>query len=260
MEQDIVFTVVLSALLILLLIAALVIVFFVWSRQRAKEQMKMAEARLLFEKEIRQVESEVSEQIMGQFARELHDNIGQQLTAMHYQIENQKMDNPQLAQGFQPIEIYLAEVTQQLRILSHTLNNDFIGHIGLWAAIQTEADRLRGLKRFAVHLPEIKGRTFLTKEEELMVFRIFQEITQNTLKHAQAKNLYIYANATETEFLLKVEDDGKGFDAHEILDTGRANGLRNILKRAYMAGMLCDIDALPGKGCAITLRKTTTPQ
>lgn len=259
MEQDIVFTVVLSALLILLLIAALVIVFFVWSRQRAKEEMKMAETRLLFEKEIRQVESEVSEQIMAQFARELHDNIGQQLTAMRFQVENVKLDDPKLEQKLKPIEIYLDEASQQLRLLSRTLNNDFIGHIGLWAALQTEADRLRTLKRFAVHVHETQGRTFLTKEEELMVFRIFQEITQNVLKHAQAKNLQIEASASETHFELKVTDDGKGFDKEEILHTARANGLRNILKRARMAGMTCDIHTSPGKGCTIILQKITQP-
>jgi signal transduction histidine kinase len=178
---------------------------------------------------------------------------------MHIQLENQKMSNPQLAAGFQPIEIYLAEVMRQLRTLSHTLNNDFIGHIGLWAAIQTEADRLRGLKRFAVHVHETQGRTFLTKEEELMVFRIFQEITQNVLKHAQAQHLYIDASASETHFQLKVTDDGKGFDVEEILHTARANGLRNILKRSRMAGMECDIKSLPDQGCTIVLQKITQP-
>lgn len=254
--NDIVFTIVLSCLLILLLVSALVIVFFIWSRQRHQQAISLAETRLSFEQELRRTETEVSEHIMNQFARELHDNIGQQLTAMRFQIESSKLDDPGMGQKLKPIEIYLDEASQQLRLLSRTLNNDFVGHIGLWEAIQTEVERLRILNRFTVHQPVLIGQFHLTREQQLMVFRIFQEIIQNILKHAFASNVYIHLTGGENEFSLLIKDDGKGFHVQEKME-GKASGLRNIHKRASIAGLVCHIESSPGKGCTVELKNKT---
>lgn len=254
-DNDVVFTVVISCLLLLLLVAALIIVFFVWNRQRSKQEIKMAAERLQFEQELRKVESEVSEHIMGQFARELHDNIGQLLTSIHIQVQNQKMENPQLAAGFKPVEIYLAEVIQQLRLLSRTLNNDFIGYVGLFASLETEVNRIRALNRFTIHPPQLNGHSYLGREQELMVFRIFQEVMQNALKHSGAQNVYVSAEADENTFVLRVSDDGKGFERQEVLKAGKVSGLQNMIKRARLAGMELHIDSSAGKGCNIELRK-----
>jgi len=218
----------------------------------------MAETKLTFEKELRQVETEVRENMMSQFAEELHDNIGQLLTALHIQVENQKLDHPQLAESFKPVEIYIAEINQQLRMLSRTFNNDYIGRIGLVAAIQLEVDRLRTLKRFDVQFDQLPGPSNLEKNQELMVFRIFQEIVQNALRHSSASRLSVSIQNTGTDFQLMVRDDGKGFHKEEILQSNKASGLRNILKRARLAGVECSITAHPGEGCLFILKKVST--
>ena len=179
MNSDILLSIVSITLLVLLLIAGIVITFFVSGRQRIRLDIQLAETKLSFEKELRQVETEVSENMMRQFAEELHDNIGQLLTALHIQVENQKLDFPERAESFKPIEIYLTEINQQLRMLSRTFNNDFLGRVGLPAAIQLEVDRLRSLKRFNVQFEHREGHSNLEKNQELMIFRIFQEIVQN---------------------------------------------------------------------------------
>jgi len=53
-----------------------------------------------------------------------------------------------------------------------------------------------------------------------------------------------------------VRDDGKGFLLQEMLQTSRASGLKNILRRAVLAGLSCDIDSAPGAGCVYTLTKS----
>jgi two-component system NarL family sensor kinase len=243
-----------TTLIILVLIIALMINLIISGKRRGRQQMEITEAKLVFERELRQVETEVSEHVMSQFAQELHDNIGQLLTAMHIQIENQKLEHPSLSEGFKPVEIYLGEVTQHLRLLSRTLNNDYLGHIGLFSALQLEVERLEALRRFTIHWQPISGVSHLEKNQELMVFRIFQEITQNALRHSGAKNLYISININ-TGFELSVKDDGQGFDKETVLISGKASGLRNIIKRSHLAGMLCEIDSTPGKGCLFTLKK-----
>jgi len=251
--NDIILSIVVVTLLILLLIAGIAISFFMTGRQRMRQEQVLTETRMAFERELRQVESEVSEHIMGQFARELHDNIGQSLTAMHIEIENRKLDYPENKEGYKSIQIYLGEVTQQLRILSRTLNNDFIGHSGLLVAIQLEVDRLNTLRRFAVYLDAEGYISSLNKEQELMVFRILQEIIQNALKYSEAKALTITVRSDPFE--LQVQDDGKGFDYEAVFRMQQASGLRNILKRAQLAQLECTIRTKPGAGTTFVLKK-----
>jgi signal transduction histidine kinase len=254
-SEEIVLAIISTTLLIFLLVAIIAIAFFISARQRLKQEMELAQTKLNFEKELRQVETEVTEQILSQFAQELHDNIGHIHTAMHYQIENQKIDNPQLADNFKPIEIYLSEATQQLRLLSRTLNNDYLGHIGLLSAMQLEIDRLKSLKRFEVHWQSVSGKSNLDKNQELMVFRIFQEIIQNALRHSAAKNLFISVNNRDDNFELSVKDDGRGFEFENMLISQKASGLRNILKRAKLAGMDVTVSSSPGTGSLFILKK-----
>jgi signal transduction histidine kinase len=254
--NDIILSIVAATLLILLLIAGIAITFFISNRQRMRQEQILVETKLDFERELRQVETEVSEHIMSQFANELHDNIGQLLTAMHIEIENQKLDNPDNQDGYKPLEIYLNEVTQQLRLLSKTLNNDFIAHSGLLTAIQLEVKRMNDLRRFTVHLDASLVISNLKKEEELMVFRIFQEILQNVMKHARAKKVFIRLESNPTTFELEVKDDGKGFDYEEVFKQNKASGLRNILKRAALAELECIIHTKIGGGTSYILKKS----
>lgn len=256
-SNEIVSGVLFSSLIILLLIVGVILSFIISGRRRMKQQMQLAETKLNFEREIRQVETEVTEHLMSQFSQELHDNIGQLLTAMHIHIENQKLKHPALEEGFQPIEIYLAEVTQHLRLLSRTLNNDYLGHIGLLPSLQLEAERLRALKRFTVHVQAEEGDTGLDRNQELMVFRIFQEITQNALRYSAAKNIYINL-ILQHGFEFSVSDDGKGFDKAVVVGKGKGSGLNNIMKRSRLAGLECSIITEPGKGCLYILKKSST--
>src|SRR5689334_11796507 len=114
-SDQVFFAVIIVTLLVLLLLAGVVITLFLSGRQKIKQQIILAETKLAFEKELRTVETEVSESIMKQFGQELHDNIGQLLTALHIQLENQKLDHPQIAESFRPAEIYISEINQQLR-------------------------------------------------------------------------------------------------------------------------------------------------
>lgn len=255
MDNEIILAIVSTTLFILLLIAVILIVFFIFGRQRQEQHVKLAQAKTDFEKELRQVETEVSEQVMGRFAHELHDNIGQLLTATRIQVENQKLDHPELAEGFKPIEIYLGEVTQQLRILSRTMNHDYIGHLGLLGAVQLEADRLKDLKRFNVYWLPVSGSSNLDKNQELMVFRIFQEVIQNALRHSSADNLHISMDNRGDGFTLEVRDDGKGCDMEQVFRSDKASGLRNMMKRASLARMECHIKSSPGKGCIVRIQK-----
>jgi signal transduction histidine kinase len=251
--NDIILSIVAVTLLILLLIAGIALTFFMANRQRMRQEQILTETKLAFERELRIVETEVSEHIMSQFARELHDNIGNSLWAINIEIENKKLDYPENKEGYKTIQVYLGEVTQQLHLLSRTLNNDFVGNSGLLVAIQLEVDRLNTLQRCTVQLDADSGVISLEKDQELMVFRILQEIAKNALTHSGAKHVTI--SVKSDPFDLQVKDDGKGFDYDEVFSTNKASGLRNIVKRAQLARLECTIHTKPGEGTTYILKK-----
>lgn len=256
-NNEIFFAVLFTTVLVLLLVIGIALAFLITGKQRIKQQMQLTQARLEFEKELRKVENEVSEQLMSRFAQELHDNIGNQLTGVHYIIENEKLDKPSNVGAFNSIEIYLNEAREQLRLLSRTLNYDYLVSAGLVASIQAEVDKLRLLKRFAVIWNYDKDVTGLDKNQELVTFRIFQEIIQNALRHSGAKNLTI-SLTTKEAFCLRVQDDGKGFDKQEVFTSSKASGLLNIMKRADLVGLSCTLETASGKGCLFILKKVIT--
>src|ERR1700722_6618612 len=166
-------------LLMVLLILGIIFIIFLSNRRRLKQEMQMAEDKLNYEKELRQVETDVSEQILARLGAELHDNVGQLLSAVKIHVENQKVDHPELSEGFKPAETYLSEAHEQVRMLSRTLNNEYIGRVGLITAMDVEIGRIKTLRKFEVHWQPVVGGSNLDKNQELMVFRIFQEIVQN---------------------------------------------------------------------------------
>lgn len=248
-NNQIMLGVLLTTLLLLLLVAGIFVAIYMAAKTRAQQE-------LAYEKELRQVELEVSENMMAQFARELHDNIGHLLTCMRITIENKKLAEPE-NNAFSAIEGYLDDASTQLRLLSRSLNTDYISNIGLSAAINLEVDRINQLKRSQISLTLADATLEMDKNAELMIFRIFQEMMQNSLKHSKAKNIYVVLFGTPDQ-LLSVTDDGKGFDVARMLDGNSASGLKNMIKRAQLAGLSCEIISNPGEGCRYTLHKTAT--
>ncbi|HQQ94911.1 MAG TPA: ATP-binding protein [Bacteroidia bacterium] len=254
-QQDIFITIISTSLTILVLVGIMAIAFVISARRKLHQEILLAQTKLDYEQELRQMESEVTEELMSRFAQELHDNIGQLHTAMHIRIQNQKIDHPELIDKFEVIESYLGEATRQLKILSRTLNYDYLGHAGLLHTIELEVERLRNLKRCTVNYNREGTVSNLNKNQELVVFRILQEILQNAIRHSGANTIAISLNCSENRFELSIEDNGKGFDTNAILRHASTNGIRNMFKRAEMAGVKLDLNSKPGEGTVYRIKK-----
>jgi len=258
-EVDVGLAIILTTLLVLLLVAGLTISVFISSRQRSKQLIELEKTKLTFEKELRKVENEVSEQLYQQFASELHDNLGHSLACIRIEIENKKLDNPGFVAAFENIDPYLEEAVKELRLLSKSMNTDYIANIGLTHALELEVERQKQLKKFQVHYHNSYSDKVLDKNQELVLFRISQEIVHNVLKHSHAKNFRLSIQSHPT-FAFIAMDDGVGFLFDKIIEGPSASGLKNILRRSKMADFICNVDTAPGQGCRfeITLRTTTS--
>jgi signal transduction histidine kinase len=254
-DNDIIYSVVFTTLIILLLIAGIAITIFIANRQRMQQENKMAKMQVDYEKELRTVENEVQEQVLVNISRELHDNIGQLLTTMHLQLEQRRIDKPELTQILKPISETLGDTINQVKLLGKSLNSDVLEQNGLTNTIQMEIERLKQLNLFNIHWQNDGAEPSLNKDQRLMSFRIFQEILNNAMKHAEAGNLYITLKGKEN-FALTIQDDGNGFDMHAILQSSGGSGLKNMKKRATLANLNIKIDTEKGKGSIFTLQQS----
>lgn len=247
MNEDIVILAIsLTTLFILLLIAAIIILALVANRRRVKREVA-------FEKELRTVEQEVQEQMLTNVSQELHDNIGQMLTVMHLQLKKGQVLHPEISPLLQPVSDTLNDTIEQVKTLARGLNSDMIRSNGLEKSIAQEAIRIATLDRFKVNYQHDKTPVQLTTDAQLLVFRIFQEMLNNIMKHAEAAQVDILLNGSP--FTLKVQDNGKGFDTVTKMNTGKGMGLANMVKRAKLAGLECEILSSEGKGCIFILKQ-----
>lgn len=255
LDNDIVLTIAVSTMLILLLVAGVIITMILANRRHVQQEVKMVQMQVEYEKELRIVENEVQEQVLTNVARELHDNIGQLLTLIRLQLEQEKLDNEDIAQKLAPVDNTLSDTIDQVRLLSHSLNTDYLETQGLNYAIEKEADRLSQLRRLKVHWSTDGIEPAFDKGKRIMIFRMLQEVLNNALKHATAKNIYITMQGGNG-FMLEIRDDGRGFDKEQVLASGKGSGLNNLQKRAKLAGISLDITAATGKGSIFTFSES----
>ena len=249
-DNEIVFTIIFTTLVILLLVAGIVISIFMYRKQFLKRQIQ----ELAFQKELREAESAMAESVMTHVSRELHDNIGQLLTVINLQMETHKLDDPSCEIIMKPIQETLDEAHHQLRSLSRSLNTDYITKNGFINTLKVEIDRLKKLRKMEVHLSYDDEVPALSKDQQLMAFRIFQEIISNSLKYSNANNFSVTVKGGR-DFQMLVADDGKGFDMEKTINSPSSNGLNNIKRRAELADLNCKIESEIGKGCIYHLSK-----
>lgn len=254
-DNTILYSIVFITLTILLLIAGVVITIFMSNKQRILQEMKITQLQLDYEKELRTVQHEVQEDMLTNISRDLHDNIGQLLTVVHLQLEMNKMSKPEMNPVLAPIHESLQSAITQVRLLGRTLSADFLAQKGLNHTIGVELERLQQIfTHFAIHWQHDNTEPQLEKDQQLMAYRMFQEVINNILKHANAQNITVNLQGSGS-FMLQVSDDGGGFDVQEQLAEGNGAGLRNMVRRAALANLICNISSSRGKGSTFTLEQ-----
>jgi signal transduction histidine kinase len=146
-------------------------------------------------------------------------------------------------------------MTETVRRLSRELRPSVLEHLGLSEALQWLFEDFTGKYRMPVFnsIKEIKQK--FSKEQEIIIFRVFQEALFNIGKHAKATRVTIDMTDQGKSAVFLIQDNGKGFDQKEVkrrppLKTGL--GLIAMNERAIMAGGLFEIKSEPGKGTRIT--------
>lgn len=208
-----------------------------------------------FQKTLNTTVIETQEQVLHNISQDLHDDAGQQLTYINFQLENLKLDSPELRQILEPVSQSVGKLSGSIRNISHSLNNQLLLKQDLLKAMEAEITRLKNSGSLQiVHVIGRKSHKSFTTDEKIFIYRIFQESLNNVYKHARATQINIAVAGTPV-FSMKITDNGQGFDLQKI---GNTLGLQNMAGRAQMIGYGLEIITSPGQGTTIVLFENPT--
>ncbi|MHC8395942.1 sensor histidine kinase [Pseudomonas sp. LB3P93] len=195
---------------------------------------------------------EVQENERHRLSRELHDDIGQLLTAAKLQSEWLKRRMPEDMQGqYSVLCDTLDETLAKVRDVSAILNPRQLASLGLEASLR--AHLLKTLANTSMHwsLECHQRLTGIPEEMAVAAFRITQEAVTNILRHAEAKNLLIRLQRMPQGLALLISDDGLGFAP--AADPGREGqrGMAGMVERIDQLGGTLAVTSEPGKGTQI---------
>jgi signal transduction histidine kinase len=206
-------------------------------------------------KALRQLNQTLEEEIK-RIAYSVHDESGQLLVAVHLALAElaQQLPTSQKEQ-IAKIEELLTHVEKQLRRYSHELRPTILDDLGWIPAIRFLADSVS--KRVGVSISvqsEVAGRLPITMETTL--YRIVQEALNNTVKHANAKNVWIRAWQEIRVLNCSIRDNGAGFDSRQLEETSGQRGLGLIAMRERLSalGGTLRIVSCPGEGTELAIR------
>lgn len=224
---------------------------------------EVAELTAAFNEMIERLETERRESARGalaaqerertRIARELHDQVGQALTAVMLQLERWSREaDPTAREGLHKAREALRASLEDVREIARRLRPEALDDLGLasaLAALTNEMTRRTGVRverRVAPDLPK------LAADEELVVYRVAQEALTNVARHSEASWAWVRLGPDgDGRVTLTVRDDGRGFD---LAANARGAGLRGMRERAVLVGALLDVESRRGHGATVRLR------
>lgn len=199
---------------------------------------------------------QVEETERRRIARELHDGVGQLLTAVKLRLAGLNISSVDYISRRDECVAAIDDALEQVRRMSRDLRPSQLDDLGLVAALRSHLDQQASSAGFRPHFAHEQVPARLASEIETTCFRVAQEALTNIVRHAQASEVWITLVGTEAELRLEVRDNGRGFDvtaARLGATAGRSMGLLSMEERAALAGGLLALDSAPGRETRLSL-------
>jgi signal transduction histidine kinase len=227
------------------------------SRIREMSELRAAQSQIrgLFQRLL-----SVQEDERRRIARDIHDELGQQLTALRMNLEvvrrQSSGDSAQLRQ-LERTQHLADEMDRNVDFLTWQLRPPALDQLGLAPALKSLVSSWSHQSGIAGHFHS-KGadRVDVSEEAAINLYRLVQEALHNVLKHAKAANATVTVERRDQDLLLVVEDNGIGFEIVARGDSGHSGalGLIGMRERAELVGGQCHIDSAPGRGTTVIVR------
>lgn len=245
--------------LAVLAIVLLILGYFFYTQQKLKNKQLQKEQELKTALSKIETQNKLQDQRL-RISRDLHDNIGAQLTFIISSIDNLKygfkIKNEKLTDKLLGISSFTKETIYELRDTIWAMNKSEITLEDLQTRISNFIDKANvsslGVDFSFVVDSNVSKETMFTSVEGMNVYRIIQEAVNNAIKHAKATRIMINVEEHQGKLTMTVSDNGIGLDLNEVIE---GNGLNNMKKRALEIDASFDIKSNPKTGTRIILQK-----
>lgn len=252
-EKYILLVYLLGSLILVVLALSLAASLIIYKQRQAKFKLDKFQLEYKHQTDLLHTRLDVQEQSMSLISGEIHDHVGPllSLTQMYLHTISAQVTETRSAELMKRSKELVAMAIDELRHISHSLNSDLIRKVGLVKSLERE---LEYLENTGLHTAlELTGNPIeLTREQDLLIYRVVQESIQNVLKHAEAKNLVLRFIYSDQSLTVQIQDDGKGFDTITAAES-HSLGLRNINVRAGLLAGSAHIQSQPGKGSLLSV-------
>ncbi len=226
-------------------------------RQKQKlQQQRISE--LETEKKLTATEAVLKgeEQERTRLAKDLHDGLGGMLSGIKYSMNTMKGNlimTPDNAQAFERSMEMLDNSIREMRRVAHNMMPEALVKFGLDTALKDFCNDINQSGALKINYQSFGMESgIIDQTTAITVYRIVQELINNTIKHAGAKEAIVQLTRTNGQLAITVEDDGKGFDT-ALLQRSKGIGWSNIQNRVdFLKGKL-DVKAQPNKGTSVLI-------
>ncbi|MFZ4619539.1 MAG: ligand-binding sensor domain-containing protein [Bacteroidota bacterium] len=221
---------------------------------RVKTLERRANAQEAFSRQLITSQEEERKKIAG----EIHDSLSQNILLIKHRAQlalEMTSDPSRLIDQINEISALATETLEDTRKMSHELRPSHLDRLGLTLTLNYLMDTIANATTLTVEREINPVDGLLTKDDEIMVYRILQELINNVLKHAAATTLTVIIGIEEAHFRIFIQDDGKGFDP-EMMRTSKTTGglgLSGITERIHLLNGTFSLISSPGKGTTFNI-------
>jgi|GEM_PF-2539980 len=235
--------------LLAIIVLSIFLFYLLYNKNKLKQQARFNEAMLGEQRLRTQGIMDAEENERRRLAMELHDGVGQMISAARRQVELNSINGA----DEEALKMLDDSITE-LRGISHSMVPPSILNKNLEQAIEEFIARMNSDGSVAITIDWVNTEGLeLDKTTTLMLYRSMQEIISNVFRHARATSVHVELVNHQNNLTLMIYDNGIGFDKEKLLQTGKGLGLKNIQSRiAYIGGSL-QIDTMPLKGVTYTI-------
>jgi signal transduction histidine kinase len=231
--------------------------YLVYSQQKIKNRQLLRENQLKDALAKIETQSKLQDQRL-RISRDLHDNIGAQLTFIISSLDNLKYGfklPEKLGDKLKSISTFTSSTIYELRDTIWAMNKNEISIEDLQSRISNFIDKAH-IASEGIEFNFNKGERInddlqFTSVEGMNIYRIIQESVNNAIKYAEATKITVEVNQVDDKLLVQVSDNGKGFD---VLKVELGNGLNNMKKRAHEIDGELTVTSAEGNGTTVKLQ------
>lgn len=207
------------------------------------------------EKQTREILIEGQEKERMRVSQELHDGLGQLFTGIKLNMQQLRAElesdsHEGTLEALDVLEQNIGLAISEVKNISRNLMPDVLWHFGLRPALEDLVEKIRSTTDIQLSLELVDVDVRFSPDLEKALFRISQELINNSIRHAEASHIYVQLINHQDSIVLMVEDDGVGFNPN---DRVKGSGLKNIRSRAEVLEGHVEIDSAVGKGTVTTV-------